>query len=149
MYDIVKLTIDLSIEVIRLLNLSIPLSASVHMFIHSSIYQFIHTHVYDIGYMHTIAQVLKICRRRFFELNFWKWIIEVNRACWTGNNYFQQNWRAVKWILFVFDCVLRKLRHSRGLGQLMGVAHNRTKNAHSKFSSSVAYSLHRIRNWNY
>ena len=74
MYDIVKLTIDLSIEVIRLLNLSLPLSASVHMFIHSSIYQFIHTHVYvlvdDIGYMHTIAQVLKICRRRFFELNF-------------------------------------------------------------------------------
>ena len=45
----------------------------------------------DFLFSKVTVLVLNIRQCGFFQVNFWWRILEVNSACWTGNNYFPQN----------------------------------------------------------
>ena len=52
------------------------------------------------------VQVLNIHQSGFFQVNFWRRILKVNSARWTGNNYFQRNWRVEKSILHRWKSII-------------------------------------------
>ena len=60
------------------------------------------------GHDHTDSTVLvlKIRQSGFFQVNFWRRILEVNSARWTVNNYFQLNWRVEQSILHRWKVLL-------------------------------------------